>query len=357
MLYYILVRPPLSVLALGCAAAAMLGCTSGGSAVAPDASTDGSASTDAPTGNADGTLDAVLDQAPSQDAGSAVDGGTGVAFCDATYGELRVAFEGCCNSGDVSQNDYKFIDAVYAAVTTDCENALSSAIARGRVTFDTTAAAACEAAFQQRVQQGNCWGAVDTNQPSPPIFGSSACQGVVGGLQGPGQPCAVDFECQNGLTCVGWTGATDGACATPGGVGARCEQAPDAGSALYVAWGFGTHPSCASGAYCVTPTCQAQVAAGAPCTTNPACASPLTCLLGACSTNGPSGDGGPCDSKVDCEDGLYCAPADGGASPGACEPREPLGGECTANGDQCKGLCDVPDGGKTGVCAAFCGSG
>ncbi len=282
--------------------------------------------------------------------------GAGVAFCDATYGELRVAFEGCCSSADTSQNDYKFIDAIYAAVTTDCENAVSSAIAKGRVTFDATGAGACVAAFQQRVSQGNCWGQIDLNQPGPPIFGASACQGVITGLQPAGAPCAVDFECQSGLTCVGWTGATDGTCAMPGSAGAPCEQAPDAGSALYLDWGFGDHPSCAAGAYCVTPTCQAQVAPGAPCTSDTACASPMVCLLGACSAGGPSNDGGPCDSKSDCQEGLYCAPSDGGAA-GACTPREPLGAGCSGGSDQCRGLCVVPDGGSTGVCTAFCGSG
>jgi len=349
-----LVRPSLSTLAIVCSAAALLGCSSDGNVAGADASADGSMPIDGGPGDAT-PVEATPDAAP-QEASVHVEAGAGVAFCDATYGELRITFEGCCNSSDTSQNDYKFIDAIYAAITTDCENAVSSAIAKGRVAFDTTAAAACEAAFQQRVDQGNCWGVIDTNQPGPPIFGSSACQGVVAGLQAAGQPCAVDFECQNGLSCVGWTGATDGTCTAPGSVGAACEQAPDAGSALYLDWGFGNHPSCAAGAYCVTPTCQAQGASGAPCTSDAACAAQMTCLLGACSASGPSGDGGPCDGKVDCQDGFYCAPADGGAT-GACTPREPLGGGCSANGDQCKGLCVVPDGGTSGVCTAFCGSG
>jgi len=345
----------LSALAIGSAVAALCGCSNSGNAVGGDASADGSVSIDGGPGDAMPRDDAAPDGGAGE-ASVAVDAGAGVAFCEASYGELRVAFEGCCNSGDTSQNDYKFIDAIYAAVTTDCENAVSSAITKGRVTFDATAAAACVGAFQQQVDQGNCWGQVDTNQPGPPIFGSSACQGVVTGLQAAGQSCAVDFECQNGLTCVGWTGASDGRCATPGAVGAPCEQAPDAGSALYLDWGFGNHPSCATGAYCVTPTCQAQAASGAPCSSDSQCASPMICLLGACSAGGPSGDGGPCDSKVDCQNGLYCAPADGGTL-GACTPREPMGGECTGNGDQCEGLCVVPDSGGAGVCTAFCGSG
>ena len=83
----------------------------------------------------------------------------------------------------------------------------------------------------------------------------------------------------------------------------------------------------------------------------------MICHLGACSASPISPDGGACDSKVDCQQGLYCATGDGGATPGTCAPRVPLGGDCTPTGDQCLGLCAVPDGGKTGVCASLCGSG
>jgi hypothetical protein len=342
-----------------CVAGALVACNAGGSLGGePDASTDALSTTDGTTVDATGDAGAqgAGDGAAATDA-VAVDAAAGVAFCDATYGELKVAFEGCCTSGDTTTSAYQFIDAIYAALTKDCEQALASSIAQGRVAFDPTAAAACESSFQQRIAQGNCWGNVDTNQPGPPIFGSSACSDVVTGLQGAGAPCAVDFECTSGLTCVGWTGSTDGACTSPGGAGAACEQAPDAGSALYVDWGFGDHPSCASGAYCVTPKCKAQGGAGASCTSDQACTSPMICHLGACAATSISADGGTCDGKVDCQQGLYCATGDGGAVPGTCVPRQPQGGECTANGDECKGMCVVPDGGTTGVCAALCGSG
>jgi hypothetical protein len=346
------------LVAAGFACAALAGCGGGGARPAAGA---GDASTDATLADGaahDGALaDASSDGGAPHDGAGAADSGAGAAFCDATYGELRVAFEGCCTSGDTTTAQYKFIDAIYAALTKDCESALSSAIAKGRVTFDSTAAAACVAAFQQRIAQGNCWGDVDTNQPGPPIFGSSACSGVVVGLQAAGAPCAVDFECKDGLTCVGWTSATDGACTAPGASGKPCEQAADAGSALYVDWGFGNHPSCAAGSYCVTPTCKPQADAGASCTRDQACASPMICHLGACAATTVSSDGGACDGKIDCQQGLYCAPGDGGALPGTCLPRLPLGAECPPNGDACKGLCVPPDGGKTGVCTALCGSG
>jgi hypothetical protein len=333
-------------------AIALLGCTSGGTVAETGGAPDGSVA-DVREGSS-GEAGPPGDGGVPLDAGS-VDGGAGVAFCDATYGSLRTAFDGCCASGDKLTDQFKFIDAIYAAITKDCESAVSGAIAHGRVAFDPTAAAACVSAFQQRIAAGNCWNQVDTNQPGPPVFGASACTGVVRGLQGSGAPCAVDFECRDGLTCVGWTGASDGTCRAPGAAGLPCEQAPDAGSALYIDWGLGNHPSCASGAYCVTPTCKAQGGSGAKCSEDQACQSPLTCHLGKCSSSGISADGGACDGKVDCAEGSYCAIPDGGA--GTCTPRVPLGGDCTPSGDQCKGLCVVPDGGKTGVCAALCGSG
>ena len=211
--------------------------------------------------------------------------------------------------------------------------------------------------LQQTIAAGVCWGNIDTNQPGGAEYGSSACTGVVTGLQAAGKPCAIDLECVSGLTCVGWTGSTDGTCAMPGAAGQPCEQAADAGSALYIDYGFGSHPSCATGAYCVTPTCKAEGATGAACTEDQACMTGTTCLLGHCAAAGPSPEGGACDTKVDCVQGLYCALDDGGAVPGACTPREGQGGSCTTSGDQCKGLCVSPDGGVGGVCTALCGSG
>jgi hypothetical protein len=291
---------------------------------------------------------------PSIDAPSpAPDGGAGVAFCDATYGVRKAAFEGCCASGDVTTNDYIFIDAIFRIVLQACEDELSSAIARGRVRFDDTAAQTCEASFNQAAGQGECWPQIDTNQPGEPVFGASACSGVVTGLQGAGAPCAVDFECAQGLTCVGWAQGADGQCTMPGGPGAPCERAADASAGLYVDWGLGANPSCASGAYCPGSTCVAQGGSGASCTLDDACTSGLACHLGKCGTTGPAASGGACQGKSDCQEGLYCDP-----SGNTCQPREAAGGACpSSSSDACKGYCAVPDGGSSGVCTTVCGSG
>jgi hypothetical protein len=298
------------------------------------------------------------DAAPSADASQgdapvpSPDGGAGVAFCDATYGVEKAAFEGCCASGDRTTDDYIFIDAVFGVVLQTCESELASAIARGRVRFDPNAAQACEASFQQTVAQGECWPQIDTNAPGKPTFGASACSGVVTGLQAAGAPCAVDFECADGLTCVGWAQGADGTCTMPGAAGAACERAADAGAGLYVDWGLGMHPSCAAGAYCSGSACVAQGGSGASCGSDDACTSGLTCHEAACGTTGPAAAGGGCKSKSDCQEGLYCDP-----SGNTCQPREPAGGGCTSGSDVCKGYCAVPDGGSGGVCTAVCGSG
>lgn len=283
---------------------------------------------------------------------STPDGGDGAAFCDATYGVVKAGFEGCCASGDTTTDDYVFIDTIFGIVLKACEDDLTSAIERGRVRYDASAAQACEASFRQTVSQGECWPQIDTNGPGKPIFGASACTGVVTGLQGAGAPCAVDFECADGLTCVGWAQGVDGACTMPGGPGAACERAADAGAGLYVEWGLGTHPSCAEGAYCPGSACVAQSGSGGSCTSNDACTSGLTCHLGTCGTAGPAASGGACKSKSDCQEGLYCDP-----SGNTCQPRAPAGGACPSGSDVCKGYCAVPDGGSNGVCSAVCGSG
>lgn len=316
-----------------------------------DAGADGNVDSGTTDGGARDAATAA-DAPPADAPASFPDGGAGVAFCDATYGVLRTAFEGCCPSGDTTTNDYIFIDAIMGAVLQTCEGELSSAIGRGRVRFDAAAAQTCEASFRQTVAQGECWPQIDMNQPAAPVFSASACAGVVTGLQKAGAPCAVDFECAEGLTCVGWAQGVDGQCTMPGGPGAACERAADAGAGLYVDWGLGMHPSCAAGATCSGSVCAAQGGSGASCTTDDACTSGLTCHLGKCGTTGPATTGGACQNKSDCQEGLYCDPTGS-----TCQPRDAAGAACTSGSDACKGYCAVPDGGSAGVCTAVCGSG
>jgi hypothetical protein len=332
----------------------LLACSSGSSGNSQGVLDAGSDTGIVESGTRDGGGNDAVSSAdgPAVDAPSAADGGAGVAFCDATYGVRKTGFEGCCASGDTTTNDYIFIDAIFRIILQACESELASAIARGRVRFDSNAAQTCEASFRQTVSQGVCWPQIDTNQPGGPVFGANACTGVVSGLQAAGAPCAVDFECADGLTCVGWAEGTDGTCAMPGGAGSPCERAADAGAGLYVDWGLGMHPSCASGAYCSGSACVAQGGSGASCTSNGACTTGLTCHVGKCGTTGPAAAGGACQNKSDCQEGLYCDP-----SGNTCQLRAPAGGACTANSDVCRGFCAVPDSGTNGVCTAVCGSG
>ncbi|HEY8041213.1 MAG TPA: hypothetical protein VIF15_15510 [Polyangiaceae bacterium] len=340
----------------GCAVA-LGACGSGDTGGGPGSDGGSEAGVDA---TADGTTEgAAADtgaDATGTPEGSVDDGGAGAAFCVATYGALRTAFDGCCTAADKTTQPYQLIDGFLQLAIQTCEKQMSSAIARGRVTFDFNAAQSCEGALQGFIAGGVCWNAIDTNQSGKGIFSSSPCNTVVTGRQGQGQPCAVDFECQDSLTCVGWTNASDGLCETPGAAGAACGAAPDAGTTITIDYGFGAHPACATGAFCAGLSCAAQRAGGAACAVDAECLSG-TCRVGQCGTGAPSAQNGPCADKHDCQNGLYCAPGDGGTTPGTCQPREAASGACTASGNQCKGTCVVPDGGSAGTCAAICGSG
>ena len=148
----------------------------------------------------------------------------------------------------------------------------------------------------------------------------------------------------------------------PAPPGKPCEQAPDAGSALYLDYGFGSHPPCAAGAYCVTPTCKAQGGAGASCTQDQACQTGMTCHLGHCAAAGPSSDGGVCATRVDCQQGLFCASRRRGGGGRRRLRRRACsrgGGRRAARrtATSARGFCVSPDGGVGGVCTAVCGSG
>lgn len=307
---------------------------------------------------ADASSDASGDVATADASDSnAPDAGAAASFCNATDGYATTAFEACCTSADKSAQEYQFVDGVLRYGTQLCGQQLSASIAKGRITFDASAAQSCASAVQQAIGPKLCWDKILTNRSGRSLFSSPPCSTVVTGLQAQGSACAQDYECKDGLTCVGWTSGSDGACQSPPAVGQPCGAGPtDGGGTFSIDYGFGSHPPCASGAYCAGGTCAAQGASGASCAGDLECQPGLTCHNGQCGTGGPSPQNGACLYKQDCQEGLFCAAQDAG-SIGTCQPRETTGGACTQFGDQCKGACAAPDGSAVGQCAAICGSG
>lgn len=284
------------------------------------------------------------------------------AFCRGTLGLYAPRFEECCDPA-AAPKVYSFDVALLKSVLLACTTSLGKSVESGRAAFVPAAAATCQANVGATIQGRTCPDVLRTpsNQPQQSIFNEAGgCAEAIVGHQGVDAPCSNDYECQDGLTCVGWTTNSDGACKTPPGEAAPCGYAiPDGGGFIeLVRWGFGTHPRCAAGLYCASTalaqgTCRASKLADASCDSNDECAEGLRCQLGVCGTAGPAADGAPCKRNSDCQDRLYCKSTDGGR---LCAPREVAGAPCSgAFSSECQGACVEPDGGAAS-CVAFCGS-
>jgi hypothetical protein len=347
-------------LALFAAAAASLtvgvltacGADSGGGAGPPDAGGEGATPPPPPSdgGSGDGSL-----PPPTP--------GAGKDFCDKTYKAYFDAYFACCNAQDKMQPQYGFSNALLTLFEMACRSDLEASIGKGRVTIDPGAAAACEAAFQGIIAQGLC--GKTSSQLSAEIIPLQAeaaqCNAAVVGLQPAGQPCAGDYDCNTGLTCVGWTNASDGVCEVPPPLDASCGEGPTDGGTITVNLTLGTHPACAPGGYCSVRKCLAQQPDDGGCSSNGECLSGK-CHVDHCGTQGPTDVDTPCRSNSDCLDTLYCQLPDGGfLGAGVCKPKNPANTPCAQGGllqsGECKGICNVPDGGAGGTCISFCQSG
>ena len=100
--------------------------------------------------------------------------------------------------------------------------------------------------------------------------------------------------------------------------------------------------------------CHAQAQPGGACSADDECPAALKCRQEVCSSAPVEDVGGPCKNAIDCKRGLYCAQASFGAA-GTCQPPKAAGEACSTV-VPCKGRCDRPDGGTSGVCEAYCGS-
>ncbi|MBX3210028.1 MAG: hypothetical protein KF764_33670 [Labilithrix sp.] len=285
------------------------------------------------------------------------------AFCKGTFGLFAPHFEECCDPSAAPKR-YAFDHTLLSGLLPACTSSLGKSVQSGRATFVPAAASTCEASMSAAIQARTCPDVLrkPSNQPSKSIFDEAAgCSAVLVGRQGADEACANDYECLDGLTCVGWTPSSDGSCKAPPGEAAPCGYAiPDGGGFIeLVRWGFGTHPRCAAGFYCASAalqqgTCRPSRPAEASCGSHDECAEGLRCQLGACGPAGPAPADAPCRRNSDCQDRLYCKSADGGS---VCAPREVAGARCSNElGSECQGACVRPDGGDGASCVAFCGS-
>jgi hypothetical protein len=280
-----------------------------------------------------------------------------VAFCDQIYGAVTNAFEACCNAADKGTTLYQFVDGVLHLEVTDCEQKFGASATNGRITYDPSSAQACESELQTYLGQIKCPILNDSNQSAGSAFAQPPCSNALTGLQAIGSPCAQDYECQTGLTCIGWTDSSDGTCQAPPSSGSPCGPAASDAGTLNLDFGFAGHPKCVSGDYCSAGACAALQVNGGSCYENEQCQAPLTCYLEQCGAGSASAQNGACKQKQDCQDGLYCALGDGGGA-GTCQSREAAGSTCEGglSSTQCDGICEVSDASAVGQCVVFCGS-
>jgi hypothetical protein len=284
------------------------------------------------------------------------------AFCKDTLGLYAPRYAECCDPS-AAPKQYAFNETILKGLHLACTTSLGKSVQSGRATFALAAATMCEANASGQIRARTCPDVLRTpsNQPPKSIFnGATGCAEAVVGRQGVDAACANDYECLDGLTCIGWTPQGDGACKAPPGEAALCGYAiPDGGGFLELFhWGFGNHPRCAAGFYCAASalqqgTCRPSKLATGPCDSHDECAEGLRCQLGVCGTAGAAPADAPCERNSDCQDRLYCKSAEAGR---VCAPREVAGTPCgNPLGSECQGACVKPDGG-TASCVAFCGS-
>jgi hypothetical protein len=283
--------------------------------------------------------------------------GAGKDFCDKTYVAYFNAYLACCNAQDKTRPEYAFLQLVNV-IGQACEQDFEASIAKGRLSIDPTLAAECEGVFQSLVAGGLCGKTSEQLSSQINATQAASCKPAIVGRQAVEQPCAGDYDCAPGLTCVGWTSKGDGLCKDHPAIGAACGKGTEeGGGGVTVTLNFGDHPGCAVGAYCTFQKCAALKADNTSCADDKECLNGH-CHEGKCGSQGPTDLASACKVNSDCKSGLYC---DHPTDAGACANKKAEGATCHgavfSSTGECKGVCDVPDGGDAGTCASFCGSG
>lgn len=280
--------------------------------------------------------------------------GDGDAFCKAT---ADVAYQNalrCCTQAEKDTLfEVQLGIGLLKAGSSLCGPTYEISIAKGRISRDEQNATACIAEYAQ-AYANDCANTMSLM----PVRNSAACAQAFHGLVQAGGACAGDFECIDGLTCVGASvgtlpdASTDGVCKAPPAIGEEC-------GAIYGDGGIGTgieksspsyalHPRCADG-YCLDRKCTPKVASGGTCTEDEWCPGAEDCRKKKCTATPLSGANGACTDSVECQYPLKCTSSDAGT----CVEGLAVGSTCGV-GQPCKGRCAL-DGG-TATCVSYCGS-
>jgi hypothetical protein len=294
----------------------------------------------------------------------AADGAAVSTFCDATLGAYAALVGKCCNATDKALAQGATLASRAAALTAACNDALTSAVVRGRVRVSASDSQACASAYAGAYStMSRC---AILQQIDPAVEPVPQCAAAIVGLGNNNALCSSDVECRDGLTCVGYTGGSDGTCRTPAGSGGACGSLRNDGSLGAIAIPLGSHPACAAGFYCdSTSTCRPQVGTGSACTRNDQCTAPSRCDgTGKCTggtENALVAQGWPCHTTIDCVSGLWCDHTDNvsmdASAPllavGTCAGKNTSPQPCnTAEVGECNGLCSP----SIKTCVAFCGA-
>lgn len=266
--------------------------------------------------------------------------------CDVTFGAVLRSFESCCSVADRKTPLYRAetTGAPRVRALGTCEEDLAISDATQRVRFDAAKLAECARDVDASLASApQCW-RIHNRPPRGPlaVLATASCAAAVVGLQEEGKPCRRDYECIGGLTCVGWSIDTDGACHRPPAIDDACGRASvdagtgtvgDAGAPAPITndYAFGDHPACAANAFC-DGHCKPMTESDA---------------------GSVAAEGDVCTGDADCLEGLYCSTRTS-ASARYCMPRGAAGTRCDpADVDtSCKGSCAV----NVATCASFCGS-
>ena len=250
-----------------------------------------------------------------------------VELCDAVHGIPRRRRATCCNTTDDS-----------AFLTTQCERALSAALAAGAIQLDPADVEPCRKASLSAAA-GCDW--VTPVAPAPP----RACRALVKGLRPRGAPCRSSLECVEGSFCLGAGPTALGVCSAPLPPGRPCGTGVDALASFSGQLDTrDAHPECDG--TCTLRRCTAATPLAGACTTSAACGRDRRCLAGRCAGGAHSSLGESCEGGSPCASGAFCRD-------GTCAALAGTGEACTS-AHQCRGSCVMEPGTTHGTCAMQC---